>query len=223
MITPVEREELDLLIPWYVNGTLTPDESARVEAAARADASFRRALDVALEDREQVYAEANALGKPGSRVLERILAETSRSARAAPTTLAQRFREIVTALSPRSLAMAGMAAAVLIVAQGATLGWMATGWNETPAIELASGGQERTDMAFIFAVRFADGAQLAGIVALLENQDLTIVDGPLAGKLFVVGRPKDSASTSPADETLKSLLAAQTLVQFASPLAIEEN
>lgn len=44
------REEISQLLPWYANGTLDPQDKARVEFAVKQDAQLRAELELVLED-----------------------------------------------------------------------------------------------------------------------------------------------------------------------------
>jgi hypothetical protein len=225
--SPEKLQEMQLEVPWYVNDTLSPDARAEIEAAAKLDETLRRNLELAREDQEMTFGLGAACGAPSAHVLDRVLAATAATGRSkihdAKASLMTRLGSLVASMAPRTLAMAGAAAAILVVVQAAAIGWMAIDRRDGQTIELASGGQERGDMALIIAVRFAEGSRFDDVAALLEARGLVVVDGPMAGRLFVVGLPKDSGPTSTPEDTVKYLLAATKLVQFASPLTPEEN
>jgi anti-sigma factor RsiW len=226
-LSPDKLWELLLDVPWYVNGTLAPEERTALEEAAKSNEALRRNIELAREDQASAFELSATSGAPGTYVLDRVLAATAATGRArmhdAKASLAARFASFVASLAPRTLAIAGAAAAVLLVVQATTIGWMALDRGGGQSIELASGGQERGDMAFVIAVRFAENAKLADIVALFETRGLVIVDGPVAGNLFVVGLQKTDGEMPTSEETVAYLVAAPNVVSFAATLTSEEN
>ena len=56
-----EREEIEMLLPWYVSGRLDADDRARVERHLARDASLRLQLDLIGAERQEAIAANEAL------------------------------------------------------------------------------------------------------------------------------------------------------------------
>lgn len=151
------------LLPFWVNGSLAPDEAAAVDAAVRADgrladeAAFLRGL------RDRMRAE-----DPGFSPGELGLARLKRSIAAQGTTPARPMRV--------SLATA-VAACLVAAALGVVL---PKAFAPAPVEYLqASGGDSAT-----LAVMLQPEARLSDLSALLLAEGLVIVDGPSAVGLY---------------------------------------
>ena len=124
--SPANRELADLL-PFYVTGRLPLAEMERVEVALAKDDGLRRELAL-VEEEQAASIEANErLGLPSARAGERFLAaldaEPARStAHANARDLFAWIGERLQAFTPRQMAYAGIAAALLIVAQAGFIG-----------------------------------------------------------------------------------------------------
>ena len=68
-------EEIEALLPWYVNGTLDSQLMRLVEEALKTSAPLRHALDLAREDRDAVVDANELVSAPRSDVLARVMAE----------------------------------------------------------------------------------------------------------------------------------------------------
>src|SRR5687768_14432843 len=69
-----EREEIEMLMPWYVTGKLDPSDRARVEAYLAAHPEVARQLDLARAERDEAVAANEALGWPSPAATERLMA-----------------------------------------------------------------------------------------------------------------------------------------------------
>lgn len=214
-----ELLELDALLPWYVNGTLDPDEMARIEAALKQNGQLRTALEIAQSDADAIRSAAAELGAPSRAVLDRIMASTAPSlVRSTHASLMARFKDFVVSLSPRTLALASAAAMLLLVVQGISLGRFAFDDGRGTGPELASDEQGTQSSQGLVIVKFAEGASLAKVASALQDLDLVIVDGPTADGLFVIGYRNDAISKLSAAELVSRLSDDSGLTQFAVPM-----
>lgn len=218
-----EREELELLMPWYVNGTLDHESADRIEAALRSDAALARSLAVLEEDRGAVVALAEADEPPASmeaRFLAQLeagsAADVMRQSRTAArpgllmragTWLGELF-----AGSPRGLAVAAAAACLLVLVQAgaivALLGPEPGGGFRTASGEAGQGGRA-------MLVQFAAGADFGKIAAFLDENGARIVDGPLPGGMFKLRFKADDKRDS--DEIAALLRGRTELFQLVLP------
>lgn len=213
-----DREKLEMLLPWYVNGTLDRESVARIEAALRSDPELAHSLALLREDRDAVVGLAEADELPASmeaRFLAQLDAEPAREARRstgrapAPgllTALGTWIGEVLAAATPRGLALATATAALVVVLQaGVILSMLGAGESPQGGFRTASGeaGQEGGPALL---VQFADGADIAGVAAFLDRNGMRIVDGPLPGGMFKL---RFAASEQRSGQELVALLRAQ--------------
>lgn len=101
-----EREEIEMLLPWYAAGTLNRAEISRVEAYLDAHPEISSQLFLAREELAETIGVNESLGAPAPGALDRLMASLEAesgplkmSARA-PDSLWQRLSDWVGALSP---------------------------------------------------------------------------------------------------------------------------
>jgi hypothetical protein len=220
-----EREELEMLMPWYVNGTLDRESADRIETALRGDAALARSLAMLREDREAVVALAEADEPPAS-MEARFLAQLEASAAADAMRLSPeaarggllaragtRLGELF-AGAPRGMAFAAAAACLLVLVQaGAIVALVGPGSEPGGGFRTASGEAEQGGQAIL--VQFAVGADLAQISAFLDENGARIVDGPLPGGMFRLRFKADDKRG--ADEIAALLRGRAELFQFVLP------
>lgn len=218
-------EKLELLLPWYVNGTLDAAQRRRIDEALAHDERLRRALALAREDQEAVVEAHELIAPPSSAPLDRIMAEAAATGRAKQhalkLSLADAFKSFLVSLSPRALAAAAAAVAVVIALQTATIGVIGL---KGPGPELASvdpGGQAEDTARFI--VGFAPGATAQDITALLEGAGLKIVSGPAGGGLYVVEAALSEATGPKGEKVLQQLQAKSDIIAFSANAPAQEN
>ena len=70
----VERLQIEFLLPWYAAGTLSRDESDRVEKALAGDIELARRYGLVVEQLAETISLNEALGEPSARVAGRLFA-----------------------------------------------------------------------------------------------------------------------------------------------------
>jgi hypothetical protein len=218
-------EELELLLPWYVNGTLDAARRRHIDEALAHDGRLRRALALAREDQEAVVETHELIAPPSNAPLDRIMAEVAGAGRARQhalkLSLADAFKGFLVALSPRTLAVATAAMAVVIAVQTATIGLMSL---KGPGPELASvepGGQAENTARFI--VGFAPGATAQQITALFDGAGLKIISGPAGGGLYIVEAALTEATGPGGEKVLQQLQARSDIIAFSAKAPAQEN
>ncbi|GEO98662.1 hypothetical protein [Methylobacterium haplocladii] len=212
-------DEIDLLLPWHAVERLSPAEAERVAAALRADPERVRHLDIAREEHVETVALNQSLGLPSRGARDALFSRIAAEGRKPAETFAQRWRGWLAALSPRALAVSGVAAALVIAVQAGFLAKVylseqGSGY-ETASAPVAAPG---SDGAYAL-VAFAPGATAARIEALLRETRSRIVDGPRPGGLYRL-RLGDGATTPTAAAALIDRLKAETeVVRLAAPEA----
>jgi len=199
-------DDLDLLLPWYVNGTLSAEERRQVEAYLERSGHARDEVDLLRALRQQVKDDAveNSPGELGLQRLKREIKQTEQGP-AASDRLAG--RTITVASFWRPLAVA--ACLVVMVQAGVMVGLGDFG-GDTVTVGIASGTTGLIEPQL--QVTFAPDATEADIRELLQSAGASIADGPTA--LGIYKLRLDTATTS-IDEALTTLRANGDVVTFA--------
>lgn len=189
------------LLPWYVNGTLDPEDKARVEAALANSAELREELALLRSVNAAVVASTDDMPEPDpngfARLMARIDAEPVRRAVPAKPRGAGFFAR-VSGMFEMSWKPIMTAAALLIAVQaGAIVALIGERAGTEKSYSTASGGANQAAGAR-FLVTFSDQATLAEMRAALEAADVAIVKGPTADGHFVVVAEGDAAKASAA-------------------------
>lgn len=180
-----EREEIEALLPWYVSGKLEPQLAARVRQYLDAHPEIERQITIAREESEAVIGANKAIGRLGPAALDRLRASVAAHPRKLPLAMRmESWRDAVTAviatLAPSQIALAGTAAAFLILLQAGVIGTLMVERGRAPVYETASGPQD-AQPGIELLVAFRDTATAAEINALLDELNARIIDGPRSG------------------------------------------
>lgn len=219
MHTPSEREDVEMLVPWYVTGRLDAADAGRVEAYMRGNPEFARSVELAREERAAAVSVSEAQGMPSARATDELFARIAaepqpavHQAKRRASGLLAALSEFFTAPSPVAVRYAAVAAAALVLVQAAALGHLLSSSGRED-FRTASGPQTAADGTFAL-VGFAPEARLGDVAALLEGLDARIVEGPLKGGLY---RVRIAADAARARATLDALKANRGLVRAVLP------
>lgn len=179
---PHVADNIDELLPWYATGRLSPADLARVEKALRADPELQRRLELVYDEVGETVRVNERLGAPSPHALEglfaKIDAEPARPFRARGAGAASWLANKLAALAPRTLALASVAAAALVLVQAAVIGTMVT--QGGGSFSTASYSKfEATDGSFVL-VGFTETATAAQVLDFLKANQAAIVDSPRA-------------------------------------------
>ncbi len=180
------RDEMESLLPFYLNGTLQGPDLVRLEHWLATDPHGAVAL-AAAEDELSAAMAANEAIRPRPDALSRFSAALEREApnRAAGGLLASLFGRLRTA--PPALAWAAAAAMLaVIVVQTAVVNRGGEGY------EVAGQGDNQSERPFAL-VAFKADATAEAIATILTQAGGSIVDGPKPGGFFRVAIATDSA------------------------------
>ena len=184
-----EPSEVELLLPWYAAGTLNRREAAQVEAALAADPALAERLDwVRAEFAQEIYINEEAASPPDNDVkalfakIDALPARRPGTLAASTPTFADRVGEFFAALSPRTLAWSGAAAALVILLQAGVIGDMVL----KGGYDTASVPQNMPANGSYVLIRFQPQATAADIASFLAANKLSIVEGPSGGTLYRV-------------------------------------
>ncbi len=180
------RDEMESLLPFYLNGTLQGPDLVRLEHWLATDPHGAVAL-AAAEDELSAAMAANEAIRPRPDALSRFSAALEREApnRAAGGLLASLFGRLRAA--PPALAWAAAAAMLaVIVVQTAVVNRGGEGY------EVAGQGDNQSERPFAL-VAFKADATAEAIATILTQAGGSIVDGPKPGGFFRVAIATDSA------------------------------
>lgn len=213
-----EREEIEMLLPWYVTGKLEASDLARVEAYLAAHPDAARQLDLARDERDETVAANEALPAPAAGLADRIMAElpAARPGRAALRAVKDglhRFLALIVAPPPGALRWAAVAAVVLVAVQAVAIATLIG--QRQGAYQAASGRQTGDGVAFLVA--FADGATAAAISQLLAELDASIVDGPKAGGVYKIVLRTEDRSPAAHEALMRRLAERSDVVRGVLP------
>ena len=193
------RDELEALLPFYLNGTLDGEDLAAVEDWLASDPQAMASL-AEVEAEFSSTAAANQAIRPPADALShfsRALDAEAGRARHTPSVLGRLWAGFMAI--PATVAWAAATAAVVLVLVQAV---MEPGGRGGP-VEIA--GTESANMPFVL-VTFRPDARIADISAVLSGQNAVILSGPAAGGVYKIGIP---AKTAADYDRIVGLIAAQ--------------
>lgn len=215
----LDRAALEEMLPWHAAGTLGRAEAEAVEQALARDPELARRYELVREEHLETIHLNESLGAPSARALDRVMAAMSQEAMSPqrapgagwhrrPVSWATRLAALLDLLSPRAVAWAGAAAAVVILLQAGLIAGLAVGERGGAVLEMASydapAGSAAPAAGAFALVRFVPQATAADIARVLEARGATIVDGPKPGGLYRVR----VAAEAVTDDDFARLLAA---------------
>jgi len=192
---PNRDEALDLLLPWYVNGTLGAEERRQVEAYLERSSHARDEVDLLRQLRRQVKEE-KIEHSPGELGLQRLKREIKQDSRQQTATIGSWWRPLA------------VAACLAVVVQAGVMVGMNSGVIPT-GNEVGVAGKS----AAVLQVTFAPDATEQQIRDVLQAAGASIADGPTALGIYNL-RLVDAEITS-VDEALAALRARGDIVTFA--------
>jgi len=195
--TPGEIEEL---LPWHAAGTLSRRDAQRVEEALAHDPELARRYALVREELAETILLNETLGAPSGRAMDKLFAKIdAEPARkpAASLNFGTRIAAFIATLRPRTLALAGAAAAIAILLQAGFIAGLVINEHRTGGYETASAPTTNPGVGAFTVIRFAPQASFDDISKFLAANKLQIAAGPMAGGLYKV-RVADTAL--PKDE-----------------------
>ena len=226
-----KREQIEAMLPWYERGQLDDADAKRVEKYLADNPGVADQLAILLH---------LARGAPSARALDRLMDSIEANEAANPSLASTKkavwgwASRLVGAPVPASLQWVAAAAAILIVAQGVSIGVLLT--SGTPldsgsgkpagqSYETASGptravvreqGPGVVKGTFVL-VQFTDAAKVSEINAILTEKGFTVVEGPKPRGFYKVRISDEALDNRARDTILDELMARQELVSLALP------
>jgi anti-sigma factor RsiW len=216
---PTEREEIEMLLPWYVSGRLDAGDRTRVESYLARDAGMRHQLDLIRAEQQETIAANEALRTPAAGALDRLMASLPHhtpglAERITASSLYQTVADFFVAPTVRGVRLAAVAAAALLLIQAVTISTLLMR-GDAGTYQTAS-GQADTKGISAFVV-FSDDVRLPAISRLLADFDATIVDGPKPGGVYKIRLRSSDLSDAAQGALLRRLADRRDVVRSVLP------
>jgi anti-sigma factor RsiW len=220
MAPEMERENIEMLLPWFITGKLEAAEQAEVEAYLAAHPDMRKQLDLIEAERTDTAVNNEAMGAPSADALAKLMGAIEgqslarRSGFAGLASLVQNGLDWLG--SRQALVPVAAAAAVAIVLQAGTIGALLLNRPaKGPVSQTASA--PKVEQAGSFAiVGFAPNATIHQVEQFLTPLGITIADGP-KGKVYTLRLSEKVLSDAERDLLITALTSNSTVIQFAAP------
>jgi hypothetical protein len=184
---PDERDEIEMLLPWYATGRLDEADRAKVATWLARDEALARQLAIIEEEQDATRLAAEAMPAPARMSVERVVARIPER-RANPAGLHAAVTgwldRALASLSPAGLRWAATAALLLVVVQAAGIGLLMRGGGSERGYETASGQAGRVATGLFVIVRIDDSVSVATLGSALAEIGATIEHGPTADGLY---------------------------------------
>ena len=216
----ISHEELNLLLPWYLNGTLDAEEK-EIVTKHLSDCSLCHMEMEELKLLRTTIVEANEaqnemLSVPVERMEMKIMdridsfeesthQETQRVPIAESESIWSKVQGLFDGIAMPSLSPVGMAA-LFVIQFAIILGLASTLLFNEPEYEVLSvNTQSVQDLGPTIMISFQGSATEKEIRTLLSSIEGTIIDGPKAGGLYVIELPKELASQNNLENEIEKL------------------
>jgi anti-sigma factor RsiW len=220
-------DDLEALLPWHAAGTLNSRDADEVEKALAGDKELARRFALARDEMTETILLNEALGAPSARVMENLFKaiDKERKGVRSPAAASGLGAWLADLFTPRVLAFAASAAAVIIMLQAGVIGKMVLQEHGGGSFETASAPPSMStrsiDLASFALVRFAPQANIADITRFLDSRGAVIVDGPRpggTGGMYRVRVARSYLAKDELDRVVKEFQSASNnLVSFAAP------
>jgi len=206
--TPGERDEIEALLPWYVSGKLDAQLAARIARHIEAHPELERQVALIRAESDATISGNENIRPLGPAALDRLRASVAANPRNPSLRMRlDSWRNSITGaigtLAPSQLALAGSAAALLILVQAAAIGVLMIE-RGNPTVYATAAGPQVARSGIEILVGFRDTATAGEINALLKEVDAHIVDGPRSG-LYRLRVPETDAADHGHASLLRSL------------------
>ncbi|HZO47327.1 MAG TPA: hypothetical protein VFB68_15635 [Xanthobacteraceae bacterium] len=210
-----ERQDIEALLPWHAAGTLSRRDSDRVEQALAGDRELARRYELVREELNETIHLNETLGAPSARAMEKLFASIDAEApvaKKASFNVVGRLVEFMSSFSPRTLAYAGTAAALVLMVQAAALTTMVVhNQGGSSNIKLASAPTDGGQRA---VVRFTANASLADVTRFLDVNHALVVSGPNRGGTYEIQLAAGPLPESEFSRAIQRMKTESRIVEF---------
>ena len=215
-----DADEIAALLPWYVSGKISAEDRAKVEAYAGRHPEVRAQMALAREEADVIFASNQEIVAPRDG-LDKLKASLAASPAArlsgAKASVLDRLGRFLGSLAPRQLAYAGLAAALVLALQTASIGALLSALSGPGGFKTAAGPKACVDKGSFALVALQPAAPAGTVSAFLAENKMKIVEGPVAGGMYRVCVSGEVLSKDALDAALAKIKARADLVSCASP------
>jgi anti-sigma factor RsiW len=215
-----EADEIEAMLPWLVTGKLSRSDEARVTRYLEAHPATAAHVALARGEQDAAISGNEAIAGPGQAALDRLMAEIARTPQPrqlsvpSPASVWDRFARFVGGFSPTTLGIAGAAAAIVLVAQAATIGMLVTRDVPGATYGTASGGTRVAADGIRAYVTLQPGITSAALTTALVELKASMIDGPRAGGVYQL---RIAGDTAEAQVALARVKARSDIFAFVGP------
>lgn len=218
-----EADEIEALLPWLVTGKLTMAEESRVNRYLETHPMAASHLGLAREEHDASITANEAISAPSPATLDRLMASVAATPQVrsftvpSPASVWEKLAGLIVGVAPRTLGFAAAAAALVLVAQTATIGVLMN--RDGGVYETASGDPATLATPGIQAlVSLQPGVSAQTLTATLSQNKAAIVDGPRAGGIYRLRIAAEKADASAVAEALNRLKERSDVFAFVGPV-----
>jgi len=177
-----EPTEIEALLPFHAAGTLNLRDARRVDEALASNPDLARQYAVIQDEYAETILLNESLGAPSARAMQKLFAaiDAEPARKSASFNPLMRIAGFFSSLSPRTLAYAGVAGAVLVLLQAGVIGTVLVKDRAPGNFQTAAFPAQSTAGTFGL-IRFAPDAKADDITQLLHTYNASIVSGPKSG------------------------------------------
>ena len=218
----IGKDDIEMLLPWFVTGKLDAAETKQVEAYLEKHPEMRKQLDLLEEDRQETMAGNEAMGSPSADALSKLMKSIDDQSLARRSGFASLAGVVQTAIdwlgSRQALVPVAAAAAVALIVQAGAIGALLWGGSATPkGFGQASPPVEApAEPGPTAMVGFQPTASIHAIETALAPLGMTIIDGPRAGGIYRLRLSDKPLSDAERDLLLTALKANTDVVRFVA-------
>jgi len=219
-----EREEIEMLLPWFATDRLAADDKQRVTAYLKQHPDMQRQVELIRDEQHATIVANEALTGPAPGGLDRLRqsiaaeATTLDKAKAGLGGWLSEMSRLFSSPTPSAVRWAGAAAVSLLVVQAAFIGTLVSQQGPAkPGYTTASGPKTGAVQGTRVLIRFVATADAGQIANALAAVDAEIVGGPKPGGVFEVRISKDVLSETDRDALISKLQANEGLIELIVP------
>jgi len=221
-----EREEIEMLLPWYVTGRLEAAEQAHVTRYLENHPDMQGQLQIIQAEQDHSISANQAIAGAPAGAFEKLRASVAAESNGMSLASVKRsiwaeLQNLFTVPTPRAVQWAGVAAAVVMVVQAAIIGGLlktSPGSGDGSKYQTASGpnaGSASTGTRVL--IQFAPSLTNARLSKFLRSQGAEIVAGPKPGGIYEVRISTKKLSQLELDVALKKMKSNQEIVLHVLP------
>lgn len=214
-----DAEEIEAMLPWLVAGTLSRADAARVTRYLETHPEAAAHVALAREERDAAISSNEMIGVPSPANLDRLMASVANTPRTrslsvpSPASVWEKVAGFISGFSPKAIGFAAAAAALILVAQAATIGLLMKR-DTGSGYQTASGGPATVTDGVQALVVLQPGVTSGTLTGALMELRASVIDGPKAGGIY---RLRIAAEKADAASAIAKAKARTDVFSFVGP------